>query len=210
MSLSLQQHQRFMGCVQEFMDAFQQPYLHIGFFGSENFPTKEVVDARMEMLREEVVELEIAERSHSDVDALDAIVDILYVMYGGALECGFASESMDVPMNFNLTNFHGWPDDMDTYTNVLQFIGSILRPRIELFGQELLHRAFLEVHRSNMSKVWKEEPVNEPGVSTKTKDGWILKRNGKVVKPPTYSKADLAKILEESGYRYRKKILASF
>ena len=38
----------------------------------------------------------------------------------------------------------------------------------------------------------------------------ILKRNGKVVKPPTYSKANLAKILEESGYRYRKKILASF
>ncbi len=210
MSLSLQQHQRFMGCVQEFMNAFQQPYLHVGFFGSENFPTKEVVDARMEMLREEVIELEVAERKRSDVEALDAIVDILYVMYGGALEQGFVVESGLVAESFNLTSFHGWPDEMDTYNDVLQFIGSILRPRIELFGQELLHRAFLEVHRSNMSKVWKEEPANEPGVSTKTKDGWILKRNGKVVKPPTYSKADLGKILEESGYRYRKKILASF
>ena len=76
--------------------------------------------------------------------------------------------------------------------------------------QDLKEPAQAEVHRSNMSKIWNEEPVNEPGVSTKAKDGWILKRNGKVVKPPTYSKADLAKILEESGYRYRKKILASF
>lgn len=210
MSLSIQQHQGFMRCVQEFMDAFQQPYLHVGFFGSENFPTKEVVDARMAMLREEMDELEVAERRHSDVDALDAIVDILYVMYGGALECGFVVESGLVAENFNLTSFYGWPDGMDTYTSVLQFIGSILRPRIEVFGVELIQTAFMEVHRSNMSKIWKEEPVNEPGVSTKTKDGWILKRNGKVVKPPTYSKANLAKILEESGYRYRKKILASF
>ena len=63
-----------------------------------------------------------------------------------------------------------------------------------------------------MSKIWSCKPFvqSDEVVIVQVKDGWILKRNGKVVKPPTYSKANLAKILEESGYRYRKKILASF
>lgn len=207
--MTIETHQTCMRCVREFMDAFQQPYLHIGYCGPD-FPTKEVDDSRMAMLLEEVRELEAAEQSGTEADELDAIVDILYVMYGGALEHGYSHESGIVSEHFEETKFDGWPDRLGHYSNVIRFIGSILRPRIEVFGVELIKTAFMEVHRSNMSKVWKDEPVNEPGVSTKTKDGWILKRNGKVVKPPTYSKANLAKILEESGYRYRKKILASF
>lgn len=202
-------HDTFARCVREFMDAFQQPYLKAGVMGLENFPTEDALKARMAMLLEEMEELEEAERIQSDVGILDAIVDILYVMYGGALECGV--EQSDIGDDFRSPTFKRPAGDGSFhYSYVIRHVSGIVRPRIDLFGKELVYNAFMEVHRSNMSKIWKEEPVNEPGVSTKTKDGWILKRNGKVVKPPTYSKANLAKILEESGYRYRKKILASF
>lgn len=206
--MTIETHQSCMRCVREFMDAFQQPYLKAGVMGLENFPTEDVLKARMTMLLEEMDELEEAERIQSDVAILDAIVDIMYVMYGGALECGV--EQCDIGDDFRRPTFKRHQDVAFAYSYVIRHVAGIVRPRIDLFGQELFYKAFMEVHRSNMSKVWKEEPVNEPGVSTKTKDGWILKRNGKVVKPPTYSKANLAKILEESGYRYRKKILASF
>lgn len=204
-----QMHDTFVQCVLDFMDAFQQPYLKAGVMGLENFPTEDVLKARMAMLLEEMDELEEAERIQSDVGILDAIVDIMYVMYGGALECGV--EQSDIGDDFRRSTFkRPAGGEAFHYSYVIRHVAGIVRPRIDLFGHELFYNAFMEVHRSNMSKVWKEEPVNEPGVSTKTKDGWILKRNGKVVKPPTYSKANLAKILEESGYRYRKKILASF
>lgn len=201
-------HHAFDQCVREFMDAFQQPYLKAGVMGLENFPTEDAIKARMAMLLEEIDELEEAERVRSDVGILDAIVDIMYVMYGGALECGV--DRIEIWDNFSRPTFKRPDDGSFDYSYVIRHVSGIVRPRIDLFGHELFYKAFMEVHRSNMSKVWKEEPVNEPGVSTKVKEGWILKRNGKVVKPPTYSKANLAKILEESGYRYRKKILASF
>ena len=204
-------HDTFVQCVSEFMDAFQQPYLKAGVFGLENFPSEDVIKARMAMLLEEMDELEEAERIQSDVGILDAIVDIMYVMYGGALECGV--EQSDIGDDFRRPTFkRPAGDEAFHYSYVIRHVAGIVRPRIDLFGQELFHKAFLEVHRSNMSKIWSCKPLAQSSevAIVRTKDGWILKRNGKVVKPPTYSKADIARILEESGYRYRKKILASF
>lgn len=204
-------HDTFDQRVREFMDAFQQPYLKAGVFGLDNFPTEDVLKARMAMLLEEMDELEEAERIQSDVGILDAIVDIMYVMYGGALECGV--EHRDIGDDFRRPTFkRPAGDEAFHYSYVIRHVSGIVRPRIDLFGQELFYKAFMEVHRSNMSKIWSCKPLvqSDEVVIVQVKDGWILKRNGKVVKPPTYSKANLAKILEESGYRYRKKLLASF
>lgn len=203
-------HDTFVQCVREFMDAFQQPYLKAGVFGLQSFPTEDVIKARMAMLLEEMDELEETERIQSDVGILDAIVDIMYVMYGGALECGV--EQSDIGDDFRRPTFKRHEDGSFDYSYVIRHVAGIVRPRIDLFGQELFYKAFMEVHRSNMSKIWSCKPFvqSDEVVIVQVKDGWILKRNGKVVKPPTYSKANLAKILEESGYRYRKKILTSF
>lgn len=204
-------HDTFVRCVRDFMDAFQQPYLKAGVFGLQNFPTEDVIKARMSMLLEEMDELEEAERIQSDVGILDAVVDIMYVMYGGALECGI--EQSDIGDDFMRPTFkRPAGDEAFHYSYVIRHVAGMVRPRIELFGHELFYKAFLEVHRSNMSKIWTCKPLVQSAevVIAQVKDGWILKRDGKVVKPPTYSKADLGKILDESGYRYRKKILASF
>lgn len=76
------------------------------------------------------------------IEAADALADLLYVIYGAALEWGIPIDAV-----------------------------------------------FAEVHRSNMSKMW-----NGPdGPYVKYRD------DGKVIKPPTYSKADVAGVLARSG-----------
>ena len=63
------------------------------------------------------------------------------------------------------------------------------------FKQETIDEAFLEVHRSNMSKLWTEkERLEYQGTDiewTARFDKWIAKRKGKVVKSPSYSPANL-------------------
>ena len=123
-------HDTFIRCVREFMDAFQQPYLKAGVIGLENFPSEDVLKARMTMLLEEMDELEEAERIQSDVAILDAIVDIMYVMYGGALECGV--EQSDIEDDFRRPTFRQ-PAGGEAfhYSYVIRHVAGIVRPRID-------------------------------------------------------------------------------
>ena len=67
---------------------------------------------------------------------------------------------------------------------------------------EQLSRGFAEVHRSNMSKLWSATDVFNgipDGASSEKVDVglYIVRRaDGKVVKPPSYSPANLGPILE--------------
>lgn len=70
------------------------------------------------------------------VEAADALGDLLYVVYGAALEWGIPIDAV-----------------------------------------------FAEIHRSNMTKVWPDGTVH-------------YRDDGKVIKPPTYSKADIKGVLE--------------
>jgi predicted HAD superfamily Cof-like phosphohydrolase len=58
------------------------------------------------------------------------------------------------------------------------------------FGIDI-EKVFNEVHRSNMSKLWPDGTVHYDAF-------------GKVVKPPTYSKADIAGVLGEIPQEARK------
>jgi predicted HAD superfamily Cof-like phosphohydrolase len=91
------------------------------------------------LIREEWEEFAEASRVCDVTGAADALADLLYVVYGAALEWG-------IPL-----------DDV-----------------------------FVEVHRSNMSKVWPDGTVH-------------YREDGKVLKPPTYSPADVAKVLKISA-----------
>ena len=63
--------------------------------------------------------------------------------------------------------------------------------------------AFREVHRSNMSKAWSYDEMNagfpEDCVAFRICEGkWSVKRrDGKIIKSPSYSPANLADIVEE-------------
>jgi len=102
-------------------------------------PPEERRNLRVELIREEWQEFAEASRACDVPGAADALADLLYVVYGAALEWG-------IPL-----------DDV-----------------------------FAEVHRSNMSKVWPDGTVH-------------YREDGKVLKPPAYSPADVAKVLKISA-----------
>jgi hypothetical protein len=129
--------------VRRFMEHFGQQVNE-----KKGLPTAGTRLVRFEMIYEEAEEMQFAENA---VAYLDAVCDLLYVVYGAAVEAGFNADTID--------------------------------------------QAFLEVHRSNMSKLWTDkEKVEYAGsdlVFEPRFDKWIAKRNGKVIKSPSYSPAQL-------------------
>lgn len=94
---------------------------------------------RETLIEEELNELKEASAADNLVGIADALGDLLYVVYGAAIEYG-------IPID----------------------------------------EVFEEIHRSNMTKLWP--------------DGTVHKReDGKVLKPPTYSPADLQGIINWNG-----------
>jgi len=132
-----------LNLVRRFMEHFGQ---HVP--EKKAIPQFEIRLNRSNLIEEEMDELA---ESHRLVGHLDAICDLLYVVYGAAVEAGFKQETID--------------------------------------------EAFLEVHRSNMSKLWTEkERLDYKGTDiewTARFDKWIAKRAGKVIKSPSYSPANL-------------------
>lgn len=117
-------------------------------------PPPLVQNLRFRLIDEEAHEL--AEATNL-VEYLDAVGDLLYVVYGAALAAGFTARQMDA--------------------------------------------AVAEIHRSNMSKLWSEDELaHVPGDSKAqpTGDGrFIVRRNdGKIIKSPSYSPANLKPILD--------------
>lgn len=130
--------------VKEFHQKFMEPEHSPSSFSLEHFRAK----LRVGLIREELEEFTEAcglveddmtgglgqLKKPDPVAMLDAIGDLLYVVYGAAVEMG-----VDVEPFFN------------------------------------------EIHRSNMTKLWP--------------DGTVHRRaDGKVLKPPTYSPADLKRV----------------
>lgn len=125
---------------------------------SPSMPSQQVQYLRWKLIMEEGKELADA---NDLVGALDAVSDLLYVVYGAAVAFGFSWEQVD--------------------------------------------RAFAEVHRSNMSKLWTQEEIDTHCMDghvadrAQNPDGdriWLVRRDdGKVIKSPSYSPANLAPIL---------------
>jgi predicted HAD superfamily Cof-like phosphohydrolase len=94
---------------------------------------------RIKLINEEALEFEQASRSGDIVEVADALGDLLYVVYGAALEWGIPLDAV-----------------------------------------------FTEIHRSNMTKVWPDGTVH-------------YREDGKVLKPPSYSPANIAAVLQRAN-----------
>jgi predicted HAD superfamily Cof-like phosphohydrolase len=156
--------------VKEFMEAFGQL--------PNTLSEEDTYGLRVDLIQEEAAELLEAV---TDIEELDALVDLAYVVYGAYLHLGIpdadpehliyekevtVKEIFDAAMNIDAETFDSDLDDVlglvMTYAQKYDFEG-----------------AFKEVHRSNMSKL---------GL-----DGRPVKRlDGKVLKGPLYSPPNLA------------------
>ena len=63
--------------VKEFMKKFKQEVQ-----AKPNFPNKKIIKLRIELIKEELLELENAIKKNDLVETADALTDILYVTYG--------------------------------------------------------------------------------------------------------------------------------
>lgn len=140
-----------MNLVTHFMQRFNQSIPL-----TPSMPTLTRKNLRWRLIDEESKELRDA---RNVTEYLDAVVDLLYVVYGAALDAGFSSDQIDL--------------------------------------------AFVEVHRSNMSKMWRKDElgsVPEDALAQPVgEDRYIVRRNdGKIIKSPFYSPANLAPFCEEA------------
>lgn len=138
-----------MHLVRDFMVLFgQQTPSKIGL------PDPATQNLRWRLIDEEAQELR---DSTNAVEYLDAIGDLLYVVYGAAIAAGFTAQQVEA--------------------------------------------AVCEIHRSNMSKLWSDDELgNVPGDAKANHVGdgrHIVRRNdGKIIKSPSYSPANLKTIIE--------------
>ena len=133
-----------MELVRDFMRTYQQLVPK-----SPIMPNPVTQNLRYRLIDEEAQEL--AEATNTK-EYLDAVGDLLYVVYGAALAAGFSPHQVDA--------------------------------------------AFVEIHRSNMSKVWTDDEIDSiPADCRSTRVGdnrHIVRRSdGKIVKSPSYSPARL-------------------
>jgi hypothetical protein len=152
--------------VEEFMTAFGQ------------LPPKgDQYDLRLTLIEEEATELEEAT---TDIEELDALVDLAYVTYG-------AYYALGIPMVDPEHLIMGTPVDKQAVVDVARSIYSetidadldtILAYVFKYAEKYDFEGAFKEVHRSNMSKLDNGKP--------------IYREDGKVLKGPNYSPPDLS------------------
>lgn len=138
-----------MEFVREFMRRFGQPIPE-----KIEMPCPLTQNLRYRLIDEEAQELRDATNL---IEYLDAVGDLLYVVYGAAIAAGFTAQQVEATV--------------------------------------------YEIHRSNMSKLWSADEIdNIPADCRASHVGegrYIVRRNdGKIIKSPTYSPANLQPIIE--------------
>lgn len=129
-------------------------------FGQEKYLNKEVyreISIERMKLRNKLFDEELKEflEAETDVEKLDAICDMYYIVIGTTLELG-------------------------AYGN--QFFVIDYYKQRTWFNDELIAKAFEEVHRSNMSKLENGKP--------------IFREDGKIIKGKNYFRPNLKQFVE--------------
>lgn len=152
--------------VKEFYIAFEQEeYL------KEYGITPERMNKRLDWFKEETEELIEAKEKKDKVQILDAIIDMIYIRIGTLLEYHKGNEIM---IDFLAEN------DIELKNCINYFYNHFG------YNPKLLEDAFMEIHRSNLSKL--DENGNP-----------IFREDGKVIKSNLFSEPDLKSILEKYG-----------
>tara|TARA_R110000772_G_scaffold66361_2_gene147920 strand:- start:14256 stop:14810 length:555 start_codon:yes stop_codon:yes gene_type:complete len=151
-------------------------------YGMDPVPFVKSFPLRMELIREEAEELSEAVSDKDEVAIVDALTDLLYVLYGGYISFGVRPETIldtsDTLDNYDVERLEGHVDSLvvDMYTSynfdyILDRMAEMAQV-IYIAGKDLgydLDGAFKEVHRSNLSK------LDDNGKPVKRLDGKILK-----------------------------------
>lgn len=191
-------------------------------------------ELRVALITEEFNELKCGVAKNDYVEIADAIADLTYVIYGTGVTYGIELGARRLPPNvpYTINLIESTERELrllagDLSANELCLVectlNTLLR-NVRLFSRRhsVPHDAcVVEVHRSNMSKLWTEAEVADRNRSdaqhSRTSDRiawsdsvrawrigneercWCVKRSdGKVLKSPSYSPADIDGVLGRS------------
>ena len=152
--------------VKEFYIAFKQEE-HLKEYGI----TPDRMNKRLDWFKEETEELIEAKEKKDKVQILDAIIDMIYIRIGTLLEYHKGNEIM---IDFLAEN------DIELKNCINYFYNHFG------YNPKLLEDAFMEIHRSNLSKL--DENGNP-----------IFREDGKVMKSELFVEPNLKSILEKYG-----------
>ena len=152
--------------VKEFYIAFKQEE-----FLEKHGITPERMNKRLDWFKEETEELIEAKEKKDKVQILDAIIDMIYIRIGTLLEYHKGNEIM---IDFLAEN------DIELKNCINYFYNHFG------YNPKLLEDAFMEIHRSNLSKL--DENGNP-----------IFREDGKVMKSELFVEPNLKSILEKYG-----------
>lgn len=173
--------------VREWHEAFGVPV-----FAKHNISSYGRLKLRKELIKEELSELEEADKKGDIQEIAKECCDLIYVTLGTFLELGWADEDhismyhlqwgVDAEMESNLRLTKKAVDRFvgHSYSNDLDLI--LIHLEGYMLGRGIIHqfeKCFDEVHRSNMSKLGSD---GKP----------VYREDGKVLKGPNYSPADLS------------------
>ena len=133
--------------------------------------TPERMNKRLDWFKEETEELIEAKEKKDKVQILDAIIDMIYIRIGTLLEYHKGNEIM---IDFLAEN------DIELKNCINYFYNHFG------YNPKLLEDAFMEIHRSNLSKL--DENGNP-----------IFREDGKVMKSELFVEPNLKSILEKYG-----------
>lgn len=169
--------------VKEWHESFNVPVLK-----SDQLPPIHRVLLRLELVKEEFKELKEAHESGNIEHIAKEACDLLYVVLGGRLEFGYYADLKTVfhIVPNNIETLERWVDYFLKYASPDAFseIEYALLAYLKKAGlSPYFDRCFDEVHRSNMSKL---DDNGKP----------IYREDGKALKGPNYSPADLSFLTE--------------
>lgn len=205
-------------------------------------PSDKDMELRINLINEEAGEF--VDGCENLVEAADALGDLLYVIYGASITYGVYFEhikafvipslpsatSPTVPLNGSsklLAALIKWKAaEFEVYArarqieNVRKSLDELLFTTYSIgfsYGIDL-SPVLMEIHRSNMTKLWTDKEIESVGpdsqyegrlVSSTGDRHWLVKRkaDGKVMKSPSYSGADLERVLKELDEKSRKPFL---
>lgn len=185
-------------------------------------------ELRPKLIIEELHEFKDAIRDNNRIEQLDALCDLQYVLSGAVLAWGYRrmfenhkilinlskirdmdghiAAMMGFTATLEIAAWRGYEAQVFTYLEMIQ--RRLTQTVYNLKFQDVFGDAFAEVHRSNLSKIWKSEDVEywkcSPRSDTwidiqfeNTSGGYIGRRaDGKIIKSPSYSPADLARFVK--------------
>jgi len=186
--------------VKEFMLAFDQrcyPNLH-------SVPDK-VLKFRASLVEEESKEYLSAK---TDIDRLDALCDIVYVVAGSA--CVMAANLIRLPpestrrtLTVHATVINNLREHLPCIRRLTSSMSECIRDcqSLALLITDNFDAAFDCVHDNNMAKLWKTRPTDSSLIVIPKKDRFLVKnKEGKVIKPMGFKPPDLGRFLKKECY----------